>query len=338
MRREPLRAGFTLIELLVVVAILALLAALVAAGIGKVKENSQAGVTNQTLTKLQLAINNQWKVTCDKARDDRRTYATPNKQPDFVKMVAICDGDVDRAEALWMFMNLRRAMPESFAEARTDVQIIDPVTKAVLFSLPKSSAFKEIQNNPKVSGQPEEQSAALLYLILGQGARGANFSIDDAMQGAQTSLTFKDNGAAPKAADLNLPAFKDGFSTYIAFQRFHQSAELNAGEHGRTRDKTMLQAGVDPIDDPLDTVGRLKLWKAPGTNNPSPIKAAAEAAVFNPVNGQTFNGRNRIATAISAGVDSRDQPDGQKHLAFRPPNDSDNAYGFRVGRQGNKGE
>jgi len=321
MRRGTLtagRAGFTLIELLVVIAILALLAALIAAGIGKVRENAQGGVTNQTLTKLQLAINNQWKVTCDKCRDDRRTFATPNKQPDFVKMVAICDNDVDRAEALWMFANLRRAMPERFAEARSPVTLTGNGQTVIL---PANTAFKEIQDKPKATGRPEEESAALLYVILDQGARGTSFSIDDAMQGAQTQLTFLGD-----AAPLNLPAFKDGFSTYVAFQRFHQSAELNAGEHGRLRDKTILN-GNQPIDDPLDTVGRLKLW------NNTAIKTAAQAAV-----GATFNGRNRIATAISAGVDSRDQGDTQKHLAFRPPNDNDNAYGFRVGRQGNKGD
>jgi hypothetical protein len=102
----------------------------------------------------------------------------------------------------------------------------------------------------------------------------------------------------------------------------------------------MLQAGVDPIDDPLDTVGRLKLW------NNATVKAAAEKAVMSPfAPAPTFNGRNRIATAISAGADSRDQPEGQKYWAFRDGNhngsdhtSNDNAYGFRVGRQGNKGE
>ncbi len=322
MRREPLRAGFTLIELLVVVAILALLAALIAAGISKVKEGEQGRVTNNTLTKLQLAINNQWKVTCDKCRDDRRTYATPNKQPDFVRMVAICDGDVDRAEALWMFMNLRRAMPETFAEARSPVTLTG---NGQTVFLPANTAFKEIQDKPKAAGQPEEESAALLYIIVNQGARGNSFALDDAMQGAQTQLSFPGDTPA-----LNLPAFKDGFGTYVAFRRFYQSAELNSGEYGRQRNTAMLQKGVDPMDDPLDDRGKLKLWAN------TTVKAAAEKAVL--ASGQTFDGRNRIATPISAGADSRDQADNQKHLAFRSPNDSDNAFGYRVGRQGTKGD
>ncbi|QDU22051.1 prepilin-type N-terminal cleavage/methylation domain-containing protein [Urbifossiella limnaea] len=318
-QRRAGRAGFTLVELLVVIAILALLAALVAAGIGKVREGAQSSVTTQTLVKLQKAIDNQWRVTCDKCRDDRRTFATPNKQPDFVKMVTICDNDVDRAEALWMFLNLRREMPESFAEARSDVTLTG---NGVTVTIPRSSAFKEIQNNLTAGGQPEEESAALLYIILGKGARGANFSIDDAMQGAQTSLNFS-NG-------LSLPAFKDGFSNYVAFKRFYQSPELNSPEYSRGRNTAMLQKGVDPMDDPLDDRGKLKLWAN------TTVKTAAVAAVFNPVNLQTFDGRNRIATPISAGPDSRDQTDGQKHLAFRPPNDNDNTYGYRVLRDGNK--
>ncbi|MFO0799015.1 MAG: prepilin-type N-terminal cleavage/methylation domain-containing protein [Gemmataceae bacterium] len=322
-QRRAGRAGFTLVELLVVIAILALLAALIAAGIGKVREGAQTSVTTQTLVKLQKAIDNQWKVICDKCRDDRRTYPTANKQPDFVKMVTICDGDVDRAEALWMFLNLRREMPESFAEARTDVRLSGNGETVII---PKSSAFKEIQTSA-ATGQPEEESAALLYIILGKGARGANFSIDDAMQGAQTTLNI---------GGLSLPAFKDGFNNYVAFKRFYQSPELNSPEYSRGRNTAMLQKGVDPMDDPLDDRGKLKLWRVPNTMTPSPIKAAAEAVVFNPLNGQTFDGRNRIATAISAGPDSRDQADGQKHLAFRPPNDNDNTYGYRVLRDGNK--
>ena len=321
--RRARRAGFTLIELLVVIAILALLAALIAAGIGKVREGEQSRVTNQTLTKLQLAINNQWKTICDKCRDEKNTYTTPNKHPEFAKLVAICDGDVSRAESLWMFMNLRRNMPESFEEARNDVTVWN-ATKTDFVTLRKSAAFKEIQNST-VTGQPEEESAALLYIILGQGGRGNTFSIDDAMQGAQTQLTF---------GGLSLSAFKDGFGNYVAFRRFYQSAELNSGEYGRTRDAKMLQKGVDPMDDPLDDRGKLKLWPN------AKAKDYAEKAVFNQatVPPQTFDGRNRIATAISAGVDSRDQTEGQKHQAFRSPNENDNAFGYRVGRQGTKGD
>jgi hypothetical protein len=295
-----------------------------------VKEGEQGRVTNNTLTKLQLAINNQWKVTCDKCRDDRRTYATPNKQPDFVKMVTICDGDVDRAEALWMFMNLRRAMPETFVEAKNPVTLSN-AAGTVTVTLPVNTAFKEIQDKPKATGQPEEESAALLYIILGQGARGNSFALDDAMQGAQTQLTFPGDTPA-----LSLPAFKDGFGTYVAFQRFYQSQELwDSSDLGRARDKAMLQKSqrTQPIDDPLDTVGRLTLW------GNKAVKSAAENAVLSPYAAdRTFNGRNRIATPISAGADARDQADNMKHMAFRSGNDTDNAYGYRVGRQGTKGD
>ncbi|HYH65832.1 MAG TPA: hypothetical protein VD866_14130, partial [Urbifossiella sp.] len=171
----------------------------------------------------------------------------------------------------------------------------------------------------------------------GQGARGGAFPIDDAMQGAQTQISF--------SGGLSLPAFKDGFGMYVAFRRFYQSAELNSGEYGRQRNTTMLQKGVDPMDDPLDDRGKLKLW------NNATVKASAEKAVFNQatVPPQTFDGRNRIATAISAGADSRDFPDKPvdlRYFAFREGKtpegqeytSNDNAYGYRVGRQGNKGE
>src|SRR6476660_5801483 len=120
--RPARRAGFTLIELLVVIAILAVLSALIVGGIARVKESQQGAVSSQTLTKLQKALENQWKVTCDLARDEKRTIDTPTPNPQFKSIVAICGGtehgSKERAEALWMHMRLRNAMPHTFAEAR----------------------------------------------------------------------------------------------------------------------------------------------------------------------------------------------------------------------------
>lgn len=323
------RAGFTLIELLIVIAILALLAALVAAGIGRVRDGQQARVTDQTLTKLQLALDQQWKAVCDQCRDDRRSYTQTVKHPEFVKVVEICDRDVDRAEGLWMYLNLRRNMPQSFAEARTPVVLTgrDSSNNVVTVTLPASTAFKEVQANATAGGDPFSESAALLFVILRQGGRGTNFALEDATQGAQTSITF--------TGGLTLPAFKDSYGVPIAFRRFYQDPELDRTPY--------VRSGLS-ITDPLDPVGRLKNW--PNANN----RAEAVKAVFRtpapPAGSATdFDGRNKVATVISAGPDSRDQPETGKTAAFTTGTTNgedhtadDNAYGYRLTRQGNKGD
>ncbi|MBN9520625.1 prepilin-type N-terminal cleavage/methylation domain-containing protein [bacterium] len=316
------RAGFTLVELLIVIAILALLAALVAAGIGKVKDAQQARVTDQTLLKLQLAVDQQWKVICDKCHDDRRSYTLPVKNPDFVSMVTICDGDVDRAESLWMYLNLRRSMPHTFAEARADI-IIAGNGKSV--TLNSAGAFKQIKDKSTASGDAYTESAALLYLILTQGGRGTSFPIDDATQGAQTTIAF--------GPTLSLTAFRDSYGVPIAFRRFFQAPELDESPYTQS----------PKWKDPLDPYGKLKEWNTKTRTDAetvifrSPAAPGGESAT-------SFDGRNRVATVISAGPDSRNLVDAKKTAAFttgvtdgEETTVEDNAYGYRLTRQGNKG-
>jgi len=333
MRRGPRpagRAGFTLIELLVVVAILALLAALVAAGIARVKEAQQARVSDQTLTKLQLALDKQWKAVCDQCRDDRRNKADVFQ----TKILPFCGNDPDRAEALWMFINLRRDLPQTFSESRGDpcpnlaqrngtapfsapgdsrrgtwLWYPQNVNTPADFIVPARNTFNSVPTTD--TGTADEMSAALLFLILTErGARGTTFAADDAMQGAQMSF----NVGGPSGPVFS--AFKDGFGSPVPFVRFFQHPELDQPPY--------VRAGLT-ITDPLDPIGRLKNWA--DTNK----KAAAQVAVAD-----TFNGRNRMATVYSFGANK--VPDRDALGALNPLGMSDDAFGYRVLRQGNRGE
>lgn len=317
--RAARRAGFTLIELLTVIAILAVLAALVAAGISRVRSAQQAKVTDQTLLKLQKGLEGQWKAICDNCRDDRRAFRQGQGSANFKNLVAFCDNDEDRAEALWMYLNLRRNMPQTFAEARATIGI------ANVCAIAPSATFTEIQKNATAAaqpGRPEDEPAALLYLILTQGGRGNNFALDDAMQGAQITLTFTTGanaGAANGGGTLQLPAFKDSYGTPITFRRFFENPEMNS--------PPFVRPGLT-IADPLDPVARLKLW-----SNTTNRRTAVQGVFANPTVASSnvasdFDGLNKLATVISAG------PNGQFDLS----GNTDDAFGYRVARQGNKGD
>lgn len=340
MRRAPRpapRAGFSLIELLTVIAILAILSALIVAGVARVRSGAQSQVNTQTMIKLQKALEHQWKVTCDQCRDDVRTLTGPNPHPEVRKLVAICENDKDRAESLWMYMNLRRAMPHTFAEARTAVTLTgkDSAGTTLVVSLPPSSSFKAIQTNPAAGGDQYTESAALLYLILAQGARGTNTNIDDSMQGAQMTLDF--------GSGLQLSAYRDTYGTPIAYRRFYQNTEMDNIPY--------VRAGLT-ITDPLDPVGRLKLWAPQGAmsgNRAEAVKAVFQSpAIASFGSASNFDGRNKMATVISAGENRvATFPYGfdfNTHLNVPlyplPPgrDEKDDAFGYRILKQGTKGD
>src|SRR5438309_8885964 len=96
---RPARPGFTLIELLVAIAIIATLTGLVLSGIGRVRAVQMQKATENSLSKLQLGLDQQWKAVLDQVKQDKLN----NKIPPTV--VALCDKDMDRAEALWAYAN-----------------------------------------------------------------------------------------------------------------------------------------------------------------------------------------------------------------------------------------
>src|SRR5438874_11556796 len=107
MSRPRRRSGFTFVELLVVIAIISILAALVTAAVGRVRGSWQVKATEQTLTKLSLGFDQQWKAVLDQARDDGRRNAI---KPE---VVARCNGERDRSTAWWAYIPLRPELPQT---------------------------------------------------------------------------------------------------------------------------------------------------------------------------------------------------------------------------------
>ncbi|MBX9585551.1 MAG: prepilin-type N-terminal cleavage/methylation domain-containing protein [Gemmataceae bacterium] len=268
--RPAPRAGFTLIELLVVISIMALLAALVAAGIGAVRSSQLSKATDQTLTKLQKGLDAQWRAVADKARKD----GVPGE------LTAICGGDQDRARALYIYLKLRQAFPQTFAEAQSDVTVS---TTDGTYTLPKLRTFAAAALPTTLSDA--EQSAALLYMILGNTATsGVAFQADDVTQGAQGQLgTFT--------------VFKDAWGVPIAFARFASNAELQTATYANTKTANK---------DPIDQLGKLMGWSNPTS------KAAAQTAV-----GAAFDGTNKRVTVVSAGADKDFADDSDNGFGYR---------------------
>lgn len=308
--RRP-RAGFTLIELLVVISIMALLSALVAAGIGKVRNAQMSNATDMTLTKLQQALNAQWEEAAKAARDLRDNVPTD--------LVTICGGDKERARSVYAYMRLKQQLPQTFAEAQANVTVTgdDGSGNTLSYSLPKLKTYATV---PAGGGglTADQQAAVLLFMALANKGTLP----EEVTQGAQTQIgTFT--------------AFRDAWGTPISFVRFFGSdpvvAEIQAPPYAKVGSVT--RDPFDPAPAPNMGKGRLEanippLW---ATNKPTVLNGlnANLPAVADSPWRVAFDGGNKVVTVISAGADKTFQNN---------PGDSDDSYGFRVLRQGNKGE
>jgi len=312
------RGGFTFVELLVVIAIISVLAVLVTAAVGRVRGTQQVKATEQTITKVQLGFDQQWKATLDQARDDGRQGKIPSG------VVAWCNNDRDRATALWAYILLRLEFPQTFPEARTPVVLGTAYT-----GQPKLTFAQVPPTAPTSLAEYRIQSAVLFYIIMSErGGRGMVFSSDDVTTGevAVSGGTFR--------------GFKDAWGNPICFERFTASPDANTVP---TFAKSFMpRPGVSTID-PLDPMAKLadrQNWDP--TLDPAPPappvnrKTIAELAVMPPVppGGTTgtffqFNtAQNRMPAMMSFGPNKTIDAD---------PLSGDDIYSYRLRRPGNPG-
>ena len=310
------RRGFTFVELLVVIAIISVLAALVTAGVTRVRASQMTKSTEQALTKLSLGFDQQWKATLDQARDDGRQGKIP------VGVQAWCNNDRDRATALWAYTLLRLEFPQTFHEARTPVVLGTAV-------IPPKQTFASVPDVlPTNLTEYRLQSAVLFYLIMSErGGRGMVFSADDVASGDVTfsAGTFR--------------VFKDAWGNPICFERFTASPDANQAP---TYAKSFMpRPGISTID-VIDQMARLadkQSWD-PTTQPPNDKKTLSEQAVLppappggatglTPAGFYTFNiGQNRMPAMISFGPNKNPDAD---------PISGDDIYSYRLRRPGSPG-
>jgi len=288
------RRGFTLIELMAVIAIIAMLAAITAGGINRVRSAQMARNTEQTATKLQVALDQQWKAIADRVMQDKVRGRIP------AEILNHCGKDLDRAAALWMYIQTRREMPQTFVEAQTPIGVgLSPMSIELTRMLQPKQTFQSATGGGLT---PEQEAAALLYMILAeQGNSGTSFSADDGTQGAQGTIG-------------NFRVFMDAWRTPITFVRYARNAELNQSPFVRPG---------SALNDPLDPTGKLPYF----SSNPLPPAATAAPSMLASF-GVPFDNQNRQPAVISFGP----------NLASDGAYGMDNVVGYRLRRQGNRGD
>jgi prepilin-type N-terminal cleavage/methylation domain-containing protein len=234
--RRCRRAGFTLIELLVVISIIVVLVGLSMAAYQRVRITQFRRTSEDIVSKIQTGIDNQVKIIADNVRREQM-----DKSTDYSTLLTWCDNDPDRAAAVLMYCRLRQNLPATSAELNAASFALGGVT------FPRPPAFASLAGVSDPS--PEKVSAAALYIALSQRTIGGNtFAVDDATAGAQLDISLIGVG--------NVRVFKDGWGNPIPFQRFYQSAELDAAPYVDAK----LGAGAQVGKDTFDIRGKISTW------------------------------------------------------------------------------
>lgn len=289
-RRLP-RAAFTLVELLVVIGIIALLVSLSTAAYQRVRVSQMVRTTEDVVSKVQMGLDGQVKIIADKVRQEQLNESDDfkNLRDDFC-----APADKDLAVAVLLYCRLRQNFPQTAAELSSPSFTLG-TTKPVTFRRPL--AFNTIAS---ATGTPEQVSAAVLFAALaGQTQGGNTFAADEALSGAQIDIPL---------GSVTARVFKDGWGNPIAFNRFFQSAELDAPPFCDGKFGTGAAAGKDPFD----SWGKIYSWT--GAN-----KATLQSTL-----GVPAWGRNTNVVAYSWGLD-------------KTPNTADDILGYRLRAIATKG-
>lgn len=269
--RSPRRGGFTMVEILASIAIIALLAAITAAGVVRVRSAQMARNTENTVTKLQVALDQAWKATIEKAQDKKNI-------PDPIKKG--CGNDVDLAAAVYGYMLTRWEFPNTLAESTASVTFNDGSGNT--FTLQPRASTKLSSSG----ANKQEEAAGLLYLILsGKNTGGSTFAAADGMQGAEgvdSTNQFK--------------IYKDAWGTPITFIRYASGGFGGNELNGKPYVNSTLTY-QDPLDPPRGTTSQPKLQN-------STVKSYMSSMFPSGVTGSatSFDGKNKQPAVISAGA------------------------------------
>ncbi|QJW97476.1 type II secretion system protein [Frigoriglobus tundricola] len=261
--------GFTLVELLVVLTIILVVLALSGAAYQKATDGQRGRTTDDLMKRLQPALDAEYDSVVKQCARDK----PDNTNTTYQSVLAWCNGDPDRARAVWTAANLRRQFPQTFAEVKAGTV---PVCPGVTF--PVLTTFNSLSGLTSSPSNLDFESAALLYVILSKKAAGSSggFAADDVTNGLQMDLTFV--GGTAKA-------FRDAWGNPICFHLWWQGAEVQAPPY---------VDGKATYTDPLDPIGATGMPRVLSWSNATNQQFLQNYPYF-------FTGQNRIATVWSYG-------------------------------------
>jgi len=298
------RAGMTLIEILVVLAIITILVSLSMAAYQRVRITQLVRATESVVEKLQMGVDQQVTIIADNVRREQQ-----NKSADYDAMYNAVGGDADRAKALLMYCRLKQNFPTTAAEVASPSFSVLGVT----FNRPAHFAAVAGITDPN----PDNVSAALLYITLSRVTQGGNtFDSDAATSGAQADIQLASGPAK---------VYKDAWINPIPFQRFWQSAELNAPPY------SSIAAGV-ASNDPFDPTGKLARNNWTNQNQAENELRFRPGALPSPLQpaGALFNNSNKAIVVYSYGIN--------KVFDNLAPAPADDVVGYRLRSIARKGD
>jgi prepilin-type N-terminal cleavage/methylation domain-containing protein len=319
MTRHPrARSAFTLVEMLVVIGIIALLAALTAAAVTRIREQSRENYTNVHLNKIQMELEKQWKAQVALIKSETPPAA-------IVELTKDQNGSQDlvRARALHLKLRLRQEFPQNFSELTP----IQPLGGPYVYQV--KAGFKTALKAPLAAETtPEAQSAALLYLILSQGSGGTRTDVDTI---ARTKLM--DYPQQNNAPAIPLKVFADEWGSHIGFRRWADDDMTDVVNELNLPPYVAAPAPPAPgisKNDPQDPEGHFSpffqpAW--PAANRQLALQLLATPKLQNP-----FDGTNRGPFVFSAGKNGMFRVNNDPNLPFEV--NLDNLYSFRIAGSG----
>lgn len=310
---RPRRPGVTLIELLVVIAIIGILLALSAAALQKTSENQSYKSSTDQVFKLQQALDLEYERVVAKCAQD-----AANNQIPFA-VVTACDGNMSRAKAVWTAAQLRVQFPETFTEATQPLSIYD--ANGAVYTLPTPAAFTAVAGLTSGTNPAQEESGALLCIILGQrsvsGGGAMATAAEDLTQAMRKKVTF---------GTKELETYTDAWKNSVGFRRWEQRSEVQSAPYVDVNKDTKLDGNLpsgkyanrDPLD-PQDAVyGWLLGLQTSNANDKRP--PFLKSSLY-------FTAQNRVASVYSVGKDK----------TVDAATTGDDILGFRLRKQGNTG-